>query len=132
MILAIKTDQPRAELYLLRADGSEQDQLVWQADRQLAQQLLPAIEDLLAKNKLKLHELSGIIVFTGSGSFTGLRIGTTVANALAYGENIPVVAIAEKDWLNFGLAELATSTGFRPVTPSYESEPNITLPKAKT
>lgn len=41
-----------------------------------------------------LHAVDNIVVHTGPGSFTGLRIGVTTANALAYALNIPIVGIA--------------------------------------
>ena len=99
MILAIRTDKAQAELYLLDTGGKVMAKHIWLADRELANTLLPEIKKLLAKNKLKLSNLTGVAVFTGSGSFTGLRIGTTVTNALGYGLKIKVAKIADKDWL---------------------------------
>lgn len=55
-----------------------------------SQVLLPLINKILKKNKLKFKDLKGIEVEIGPGSFTGLRVGVSVANALAYSLNIPV------------------------------------------
>ncbi|MCL5675857.1 MAG: tRNA (adenosine(37)-N6)-threonylcarbamoyltransferase complex dimerization subunit type 1 TsaB [Patescibacteria group bacterium] len=55
-----------------------------------AQAVLPAIVKLLKKHKLKLKELTGIKVNTGPGSYTGIRVGLSVANALGYALDIPV------------------------------------------
>lgn len=55
-----------------------------------SQTLLPLIEKLLKQNKLKFTDLTCIEVETGPGSFTGIKVGVSVANALAYSLNIPV------------------------------------------
>ena len=55
-----------------------------------SQMILPLIESLLSEHKLTLHDITDITVATGPGSFTGLRVGATIANALAYLLDIPV------------------------------------------
>ena len=55
-----------------------------------SQMVLPLIETLLSEQKLKLSDIVAINVISGSGSFTGLRVGATVANALGYLLDIPV------------------------------------------
>lgn len=55
-----------------------------------SQVLLPLIEKLLKSQKLKYEDLTGIEVETGPGSFTGLRVGVSVANSLGFALDIPV------------------------------------------
>ncbi|CAN5318097.1 hypothetical protein BH10PAT1_BH10PAT1_3990 [soil metagenome] len=55
-----------------------------------SQKLLPFIEEVLKKNKLKTNDITEIKVNTGPGSFTGLRIGITIANTLGFVLGIPV------------------------------------------
>ncbi len=55
-----------------------------------SQMVLPMIEELLVQHKRKLTDITAITVTTGPGSFTGLRVGATVANALGYLLDIPV------------------------------------------
>ena len=50
--------------------------------RHHASALLPMIQGLLARADLELAELKGVVVGDGPGSFTGLRIGASVAKAL--------------------------------------------------
>jgi tRNA threonylcarbamoyladenosine biosynthesis protein TsaB len=55
-----------------------------------SQNLLPLIEKILKKHKIDLRDLTGIKVNTGPGSFTGLRVGVSVANTLGWVLGIPV------------------------------------------
>lgn len=55
-----------------------------------SQMVLPMIEEILRERKRKLTDITAITVATGPGSFTGLRVGATVANALGYLLDIPV------------------------------------------
>lgn len=55
-----------------------------------SQILWPLIEKVAKKAKLKLTDLDQIEVKTGPGSYTGIRVGVAVANALGFALNIPV------------------------------------------
>ena len=55
-----------------------------------SQRLLPFIVELLKKEEKKLEDIKEIKVNTGPGSFTGLRVGVSVANALGWALKIPV------------------------------------------
>lgn len=55
-----------------------------------SQVLLPLIKKILDASKLGTSDLTAIQVETGPGSFTGIRVGVSVANALGYCLGIPV------------------------------------------
>lgn len=55
-----------------------------------SQVLLPLIDKLLKENKLEFKDLKKIEVDKGPGSFTGIRVGVSVANALGFALKIPV------------------------------------------
>lgn len=129
MILAMRTDKPLAELVLLDG-GKEVARYEWEAHRQLAATLVRSIQVFLEKNGTTVKKLSGIVVFSGSGSFTGLRIGATVANAIAYSHNLPVVASEGDKWLSEGVRKFSQAKPGKYVIPTYDREPNITKPKA--
>lgn len=59
-------------------------------DKQKAQVVLPMIEKLLSKYKLKLKDITEIKVHPGPGSFTGLRVGISIANTLGFLLKIPI------------------------------------------
>lgn len=55
-----------------------------------SQVLLSLIDHILAKNNLTPKDLTAICVNTGPGSYTGIKVGVSVANALAFSLSIPV------------------------------------------
>ncbi|MCL1876536.1 tRNA (adenosine(37)-N6)-threonylcarbamoyltransferase complex dimerization subunit type 1 TsaB [Candidatus Saccharibacteria bacterium] len=125
MILALKTAGDLVEMYLLDASGAVLDQKIWHAERRLAHDLLGEIEKIIGDFK----KLSGIIVFSGPGSFTGLRIGITTANAIAYSEQIPIIGASGEDWILSGLKKLLDGQDDKIVLPEYGGQPTITKPK---
>lgn len=54
---------------------------------------LPLINELLEERNLELKNINKIIVVNGPGSFTGIRIGLSIAKTISYALNIPVVTI---------------------------------------
>lgn len=62
-----------------------------------SQQLLPSLDILLKKRGKKIQDLEGIVVILGPGSFTGLRIGVSLAKSLAFTLKIPLVGIPSFD-----------------------------------
>ncbi len=55
-----------------------------------SQVVLPLILQILKKNKLSFKDLTEIEVNPGPGSFTGIRVGLSIANALASVLRIPI------------------------------------------
>lgn len=52
--------------------------------------IMPLLENLLKECNLTVQDLSDILVVNGPGSFTGVRLGVTIAKTLAYTLNIPI------------------------------------------
>lgn len=125
MYLAIKSDQSQAEIYLVKETGEVIASKLWQANRTLARDLLGEIDSLISGD---FSKLTGVIVFRGPGSFTGLRIGITSANAIAYGNNIPIVGSDGPSWLNDGVSKLNEHENDKMVIPVYGALPHITKP----
>lgn len=57
-------------------------------------QLMPMVIQLLEVSGYSLRTIDGIGVSVGPGSFTGMRIGITLANMLSYANNLPIVGIS--------------------------------------
>lgn len=128
LILTIRTDKPEAEIGLFD-DDKKLAYETWQAHRQLAETIHLKIKELLESQKHSLSDVEGIIVFKGPGSFTGLRIGISVANALADSLNIPIVGANGDHWIQTAATKIKTAETGRVVQPEYGSPPHITKPK---
>jgi tRNA threonylcarbamoyladenosine biosynthesis protein TsaB len=127
-VLTIRTDNPEAEVGLF--DG--QTKLAyetWHAHRELSVTLHQKIVALLQSQHKTLQDLDGIVGFAGPGSFTGLRIGLTVANALAYSLQKPVLAANGDTWLTEGIARLQNGEREPLAMPEYGAPVHITLQK---
>lgn len=74
-------------------------ELTIQAGLTHSEQLIPHIDMLLRASQVKKNELKGIIVSSGPGSFTGLRIGMGTAKAMAYALQIPLYGVMTMDSL---------------------------------
>lgn len=128
LILTVRTDKPEAEIGLY--DNQRQLAYVtWQAHRELAETIQQRIDNLLRQQGKQLSDLRGAVVFKGPGSFTGLRIGLSVANALAYALKLPIVAGTGDDWLLGGIAKLVKGQNEQITLPEYGAEPHITRQK---
>ncbi|KZN69394.1 tRNA (adenosine(37)-N6)-threonylcarbamoyltransferase complex dimerization subunit type 1 TsaB [Pseudoalteromonas luteoviolacea] len=62
--------------------------------QQHSQKILPLVESLLAKANCSLKDLDGIVYGRGPGSFTGVRIGVSVAQGLAYSANLKLCGVS--------------------------------------
>ena len=93
-IVAIDTALRRAVVALGRADGFLIDEASWVAGHRHGEELLPRLEALLERNAVTLDTLGGIVIGTGPGAFTGLRVGIATAKALAHGLDRPIAGIS--------------------------------------
>ncbi len=127
MILLLDTSTPIC--YLTLVEGSDSKEFSWQADRGLAKGLLAYLRDRLADSGVDFHDITGLGVMTGPGSFTGLRIGITVFNTIASGQNIPIVGEQGDGWKLKALNRLRSGENDQIVMPHYGSPANITKPR---
>lgn len=63
---------------------------------------MPLIKEILDENEIKVNDLGQIYVVNGPGSFTGVRIGVTIAKTLAYCLNIPIKTITSLEMYALG------------------------------
>ncbi len=91
-LLAIDTATSQAVIALERPASAP---LVagWPAGQRHGEELLAAIDRLLRGAGLEPASLGGIVVGTGPGAFTGLRVGLATAKGLAHALAIPIVGV---------------------------------------
>lgn len=59
--------------------------------------LVPALDALMKREKIKKEDLEAVVVSLGPGSFTGLRVGVSLAKSLAFVLKVPLVGVATLD-----------------------------------
>lgn len=67
------------------------------------------IEELFSNNSYNLLDLSAVAISKGPGSYTGLRIGISVAKGIAYGLNIPLLGISTLQHMVYGAQQLTNN-----------------------
>jgi len=128
IILTIRTDKPESEIGLY-TDMQQLGYEVWEAHRQLGATINSKINEVLNAHHKTVRDIQGIVCFQGPGSFTGLRIGLTVANALAAALHIPIVTRQEPRWLEAGIADLLAGKDDHLALPYYGADAHITQQK---
>lgn len=96
MILAIDTATEFAGLALYNHDGVWAEE-IWRAGYNHTVELAPRVNRLLTGAKLSAADLTGLAVCIGPGSYTGLRIGISLAKGLAMPHHLPTVGIPSLD-----------------------------------
>ena len=128
MILSLRTDKPEAEIGLFTESGEQVAYHKWQAHRELSSTILAKIEEILSSNTLSQKDITGIVFYKGPGSFTGLRIGASVANAFAYSLGMPSIGETDDDWIKNGTQKLKNGQS-EMLIPEYGAPPHITEQK---
>lgn len=128
IVLTIRTDKPDAEVGLFD-ETNKLSYEVWQAHRELSDTIHHKIEEILSANKKSWQDINGIVVYEGPGSFTGLRIGISVANALASSLHVPIVAQQGEMWIEKGLHRIHAGEQDAIALPFYGRDANITSPR---
>ena len=123
--MIILLDTSTATCFLTVVDDEVRQDFEWQAGRTLARSLLKFLEEKTGD----LHDISGIGIMKGPGSFTGLRIGLTVANTLADSLNIPIAGATGEDWQKVALKKLRAGENEKIVMPEYGAAAHITAPR---
>jgi tRNA threonylcarbamoyladenosine biosynthesis protein TsaB len=106
MLLAINTSGSTASVALGVVDlrGVKVVATAELAGRTYSARLIPAIAALLESRQATPRDIEAIVVVSGPGSFTGIRVGLSTAKGLAEGAGIPLIAVSR-------LALLANASG---------------------
>jgi tRNA threonylcarbamoyladenosine biosynthesis protein TsaB len=93
VLLAIDTATTRIALGVGTLAGEALAVTSWPAGYRHGETLLPSLERLLADHSIDRSRIAAIIVGTGPGAFTGLRVGIATAKGLAHGLGRPIIGI---------------------------------------
>jgi tRNA threonylcarbamoyl adenosine modification protein YeaZ len=126
-ILYLKADSENVSIYISQ-DNETIASKDWRAGRELSVQILNVINELCVASKITLNDLDGIVVYQGPGSYTGLRISISVANAIGYSLQIPVVGAGGDNWQAEALGILKKNINYKSVSPIYGGDVFTTKP----
>lgn len=98
-LLAIDTSGTSALVALGETDGALITERRWPAGYRHGEELLTRIDEMLTTTGTLVAELGGIVVGTGPGAFTGLRVGLATAKALARGLGVPIAGVPTSEAL---------------------------------
>ena len=93
LLLALDTATSQAVVALGDLDGRLVAERAWTAGHRHGEELLVQVRDLLAAERVELDDIAAIVVGTGPGAFTGLRVGLATAKGLAHGLGRPILGV---------------------------------------
>lgn len=93
MILAINTSSTLFSVALMKRNGAVISQYSIFSGAKGARPLVPALHELLMQSRLDLRKARAVAVASGPGSFTGLRVGLSLAKGISHGLGIPLIGV---------------------------------------
>ncbi len=93
MLLAIDTSSRYGGAALADDDGQVVEARLWRSTANHTAQLMPAVAELLAAQRIAAAELAGVAVALGPGPFSALRVGVSAAKGLAMAGELPIVGV---------------------------------------
>jgi tRNA threonylcarbamoyl adenosine modification protein YeaZ len=109
-LLAIDTSGTNALVALGETDGTLITERRWPAGYRHGEELLTRIDEMLTNTGTFKAGVGGIVVGTGPGAFTGLRVGLATAKALARGLGVAIAGVPTSEAL-LDAASLAGAVG---------------------
>jgi len=104
MLLAIDTATRYASAALYDENGLIEEQS-WRSQNNHSREMLPAIDAMFRRQQLTPHHLSAVAVAKGPGSFTGLRIGMSIAKGLCLALDLPIIAVPTLDVIAYSVGD---------------------------
>lgn len=104
MILFIDTSTSYLSLALL--DGEEIFSKYLLLENSMSENTLKEINNLLKEINKKVNNITKVIAVSGPGSFTGIRIGLSIAKTISYSLNIPLILVSKLELMAIHLKGL--------------------------
>jgi tRNA threonylcarbamoyladenosine biosynthesis protein TsaB len=103
MLLAIDTATQTASIALYNEDALHTEHM-WRTGANHTVQLMPSIVEACRRQELEPADLGAVGVSLGPGSFTGLRVGLSLAKGLALALRIPIIGVPTLDAIAYAHA----------------------------
>jgi tRNA threonylcarbamoyladenosine biosynthesis protein TsaB len=98
MLLALDTSTRQAGVALYSAERGLIAEYTWHSANRHTEELLPAVDALLAQAGVAARQLAAVGVALGPGSFTGLRVGLAAAKGLALAHGLALLGVSTLDF----------------------------------
>jgi tRNA threonylcarbamoyl adenosine modification protein YeaZ len=89
LTLALNTASRESALALFEA-GTIVEEVTWESQSRGSEQVLPRLEEMLARHGKTWKDLSRLVVVKGPGPYTSLRVGISIINSMAWALKIPI------------------------------------------
>ena len=116
MILAINTSSPQLGLALMQEDETVLAEFSTSRKKGHFGSFMPALNFLLSTTQSDIRAVRALVVATGPGSFTGLRVGLSTAKGLCHALEVPIIGISSLEAMAAQVAHLGPS-----ITPILDS-----------
>lgn len=127
-LLVVDTATTTAVIALGTPDGTVLAARSWVAGYRHGEELLARIAELLREQGVAREAVGGLVVGTGPGAFTGLRVGIATVKGLAYALHLPVVGVPTGAALLRAAAATAGEAPLVLVQPAGPSDRVLTRP----
>ncbi|MBN1847291.1 MAG: tRNA (adenosine(37)-N6)-threonylcarbamoyltransferase complex dimerization subunit type 1 TsaB [Deltaproteobacteria bacterium] len=94
MIFAVNTTTDQFGLAIMDEKGLVRAEFLISSSEKNYTAFVPAVHSLLESSKMDVQDIQAIIVATGPGSFTGLRVGLSMTKGMAHGLGIPMIGVS--------------------------------------
>ena len=122
MILALNTSTPQIGIAVMHKGGWPLANMALLQGPSHFGSLIPAVHFLLENMGIDIHQIEGVAVTVGPGSFTGLRVGVATAKGFAHALGIPLVGISSLKALAISVGKLDNSMIVAPLLDSRRDE----------
>lgn len=103
---ALIFDSTSEDLLVMLISGEKTDYIISSGDkRSHNSKILELADELLERNNLTVSDIEYVSSVTGPGSFTGIRIGVSTANALSYGSGAELVDVNAFEAMAYGIKD---------------------------
>src|SRR5699024_5435186 len=109
-VLAVDTATPDLVTGVVDLGSGQINERVIEDTRQLSEQLMPAVEEVIDKQPRGYADIDAVVVGVGTGPFTGLRVGMATASALGQALAKPVHGVWTPGAVAIGLPRNTTDS----------------------